>query len=138
MNYLLTYNPDSKEWPSERESRLRKEIDESRNGKSIRWNCVQGTKIGDRGFMLRQGDSAINGIFGLARAVEAPREIEGRYYAQWEVVRMVNPEESGPIIPTVDLQSRFPQVHWGPRQSGTSIPDDVADKLEREILAERK
>ena len=141
QNFLLTYNPDSHHWPEERRNRLRDEIAKAFQGEPVRWNCLQSTVKGDRGLLLRQGD--IQGVFGLATATcdafPDPDGKKGRYYANWHLDRIVDPEQGCPIISTQELERRFPKdVNWHPRKSGASIPEAVMDELAREILAGKK
>ena len=140
QTFMLTYNPDSHHWPKERSNRLRDEIAKAPQGEPVRWNCPQSTVKGDRGLLLRQGD--VQGIFGLAKATcdafPDPDGKKGRYYANWHLDHIADPEQGGPIIPIQELERRFPNVHWHPRQSGTSVPESVMDELTREILAGKK
>ena len=90
--------------------------------------------------MLRQSDK---GVSGLAKAIcdafPTSNGKKGRYYANWHLDRIVDPEQGCPIISTQELERRFPKdVNWHPRKSGASIPEAVMDELACEILAGKK
>lgn len=136
--YLLTWNPVKWHWAD-----LRDDIAMLRRTGELasRWSCAGTKRIrpGDRVFLLRQGVEP-RGIAGAGWASSAPYEdvhwnpeAGGRPGRFVDIVftDLFDPEIE-PILPRATLESgALAAIKWNPRSSGVSIPDEIAEELER-------
>jgi 5-methylcytosine-specific restriction enzyme A len=138
--YLLTWNPKKWNWPD-----LQQCVDEVKENGLFRamWSCGISTQLveGDRFFMLKQGVEP-RGIFGAglieSGVMEKPHwDREKRKLGKkarcvkvkWDV--LLNPDNEE-IFPREWLnQSPFKKAYWNTQMSGITIPDDVAEELEK-------
>ena len=138
--YLFTWNPLRWEW-----SELHDDINEVKEKGFCkgRWSSGVTKKIqpGDRAFLMKLGRSP-RGI--CASGWVTSSVLEGRHWnnernqkgdlslyvdIDWDT--LLNPEEQ--IFPRELLEGRtYSKMHWEPQASGTTIPDDVAEQLEKD------
>ena len=138
--YLFTWNPKKWDWKN-----LPHELENVRNGKLCkeRWSCAHSNLIrtGDRAFLMRLGESP-KGIMasGIVTSeisteehydpVDAKMGKECNYVdIDWSV--LLEPVYGKLLTLKELLQFPFPSMHWTPMASGTTIPEDVAEFLER-------
>ncbi len=137
--YLLTWNPKRWHWEN-----LQEEIEEiNENGFLIgRWSVgvSKNIKRGDRVFLIRLGIEP-KGIIGSGLADsnvfseghwDEERFLNGETanYVDVRFDTLLNPETEA-ILHRKEL-NRLGKMHWDAQGSGTSIPDDVAERLENE------
>ena len=137
--YLLIWNPKQYPWDD-----LEYDIDSIRKGEKPRgnWSCGNTRKIqpGDRFFMIRLGLEP-KGIVGSGMVVgnvyyddhwDEERALAGdkTLYAPIVFDNLLNPDKET-ILPVERLEKAFPIYMWHPPRSGNSIPDDIAEGMER-------
>jgi 5-methylcytosine-specific restriction protein A len=138
--YLFTWNPEQWRW-----KKLSEELEKVKNGLVCqeRWSCSHSKLIrkGDRAFLMRLGVSP-KGIMasGVATSnwfeaphfdpVEAKKGKTCNYVPiDWSV--LLEPV-FGRLLTLKELQKPpFPKMNWTPEASGNTIPEDVAEVLER-------
>lgn len=134
--FLLTHNPALWPWDPVKRSEEVAATASGRKVKGQQWstgNRVHGMAVGDRVFLLQQGD----GVRGVVAAgyvdspvFQAPHwngpGRQGNYVkVRWYVVL----EDEG-ALPTEQLHSQIPDYSWRPQSSGVLVTDDVAEQLE--------
>ena len=136
--YLLTWNPNRWPWEDLAETyhRVVKE-----GFALIQWSCgrTRRIEVGDRVFMLRQGVEP-RGIVASGVVVEPPYEAphwdasasKPALYVGVKVDALLDPEVDE-ILPRELLdEPYFSGMHWNTQSSGISVPEHVAQALERE------
>lgn len=138
--YLFTWNPKRWEWVDIQD--CIKQVEE--NGYfSDRWSSGVTKKImpGDRAFLMKLGDNN-RGIFASgwikskvfeSKHWDNEKREKGKtafyVYVDWDT--LLNPEEK--IFPRELLNTDlYSKMHWEPQASGTLIPEDVAEQLEKD------
>ncbi|MGW5924268.1 hypothetical protein ACWFPY_35205 [Nocardia fluminea] len=131
--FLLTWNPTEYEW-----NRYRDAVVETAAGREFEeaWstgNRIGGAEMGDRVFLLRQGDFG-RGIVG-AGTVRSDIWSGDHYSGDggaanyvdvvWEHV--VDVED---LLPKTTLQREIPEYGWTPQASGNEVPTDIVGALE--------
>jgi 5-methylcytosine-specific restriction protein A len=107
----------------------------------IRWSCGNTERIeaGDRVFLLRQGLDP-RGIMASGVVVEPPYQAEhwdeskldSALYVDVKLDALLNPE-AGAILPRELLdEPPLSEMYWDSQRSGTTIPQRVAEVLEKE------
>lgn len=138
--YLLTWNPEKWNWKT-----LAKDIAKVAAGKQegFTWSTGNTKKIrrGDRLFCIRQGRDP-RGIFASGHAISDvfddthwsdDRLNDVALYVEIKFDVLFDPDdESGPgVLTREDLLARVSSIfNWQPFASGTTIPSDVAARLE--------
>ena len=133
--WLLTFNPSSgnrygfvqEDW--ERLIATLKSTGFCRN----RWS-TGGTKsieIGQPVVVLRQGKGD-RGIVGFGKAVSLVYSLEGQG-TKVDIELVGGADEPPDALRLSALKKRFPDVHWHPQSSGTSIPQEVVDYVEEHL-----
>ncbi len=139
--YLLTWNPNKWDWDDRKEDIQRQREKGYVDG---RWSCGTNKRIrkGDRIFLLRQGreprglvasGTALGGVVEDFHWMES--QADQGILARYVEVRfdIVLDAEREPIFRRDWLGSGvYASVHWNTQVSGISIPDDVAQQLERD------
>jgi 5-methylcytosine-specific restriction protein A len=135
--YLLTWNPKKWDWKN-----LKQNVARVKRTGSLRegdWSVgnTKSINVGDRVFNMRLGVEP-RGIFGSGRATStyftAPhwsgeRGKKARYITMdWDT--LLDPEVDR-ILPIDFLKSALDGMHWESQRSGISIPDDIAEQLEK-------
>lgn len=125
--YLLTWNPEQYD--------LLTSADEvaERGETADEWR-TQNRRIvaGDVLVLLRQGAEP-RGIVGVGRATGTPDRFASPYdgHVRWYVPLAwwyLTPDR--PLVTLAELRERFPIAHgWGPRGSGTLLPEPVGPAL---------
>ena len=136
--YLLTWNPNRWHWEN-----LPEMVDAvAKEGSAlIRWSCGNTKKIeaADRAFLLRQGVEP-RGIIASGTVVAPPYEaphwdpdISGpALYVDVKLDALLDPEAQDILWREVLDEPHLSGMHWDTQSSGTTIPEAVADALERE------
>jgi len=138
--YLLTWNPERTPWIDFEE--LAKEIEEQ-GYLEENWSCGVTKKIcpGDRVFLIKQGAEP-RGIVASGWVVS--KVYKGQHWDEqirakgrralyidiyWDTI--LDPDKR--MFPRARLSKGiYTKMHWEPRASGATIPDDVAEQLERD------
>jgi 5-methylcytosine-specific restriction protein A len=138
--YLLTWNP--KRWQWEDLEECAKEIEE-RGYHEDSWSCGVTKKIcpDDRVFLIKLGAEP-RGIVASGWAVsevyegqhwdkQARAKGKRALYIDVHFDTILDPEKE--IFPRAWLDNGiYTKMHWEPQASGVTIPDDVAEQLERD------
>ncbi|MDE5903667.1 MAG: hypothetical protein K2H21_10685 [Muribaculaceae bacterium] len=97
----------------------------------------QKARMGDKFFMLREGDGVNPGIIYRGEFTSDPYEGDDwagsdrkRYYVDMDCWGAVDPDEV-PAIPTAVLDAAIPDINWHKGHSGELLPRAVAEALER-------
>jgi 5-methylcytosine-specific restriction protein A len=138
--YLFTWNPKRWDW-----SYYKKSISEvqEKGVCSESWSCgnTKSIHIGDRAFLLKQGDEP-RGIIASgwikSNVTKKPhwdntkRKLGKKSLSieiDWDVIEDYRVK----IFPIqVLLTNRYSPMHWKPQASGVRIPDEVAEILEKD------
>ena len=138
--YLFTWNPERWNWSYLQESI--KQVKE--NGYCHeRWSSGVTKKIipGDRAFLMKLGNTK-RGIFAsgwITSKVFEDLHWDNDKHKRGELALYVDIDWDTLLDPEGEIFSRelldagiYSKMHWEPQASGTTIPDDVADQLERD------
>jgi HNH endonuclease len=134
--YLLTWNPNEWDWADLKQSsksvKLGKPVD-------IEWSCGNTKKIkeGDRVFMLIQGQGVDpKGICASGTVIQG--SFEGYNWKQnlsqfirFRFDTLLDPKADQVLPRHLLSEQRFSAGYWDTQRSGISIPDLVADELEK-------
>jgi len=139
--YLLTWNP--KRWPWNNLQECIVDI-KQRGYYEDTWSCGRNTKIikSDRVFLIRLGTEP-KGICGSGWVTskkffeyihwdqEKQKRGELARYIKLRFDKLLDPEHES-ILPRMALdQGILARMHWDSQTSGISIPDEVANELEK-------
>lgn len=139
--YLLTWNPGAWHWDD-----ITEYIDEiERNGRcESRWSCGRNKKItaGDRLFLICLGESKQKGICASGWATSSvfdawhwdpeKKKLGNRANYIWLDFDVLLDPEKDRIFPRMMLKHGvLAKMHWDSQTSGISIPDEVANELEK-------
>jgi 5-methylcytosine-specific restriction enzyme A len=136
-SYLLTWNPEKWEWED-----LQDDIAElSQNGLlEFRWSSGVTKKIksNDRVFLIKLGKPP-RGIVASGWAIgDVKRDTHFKdkskkaLYVRLNFDTILDPEKQIFPIEILLNNAKYKNVHWTPQASGMTIPDDVANQLERD------
>lgn len=136
--YLLTWNPENWRWDN-----IQNDIASiAENGFfDRRWSSGVTKKIqpNDRVFLMKLGSKKPRGIMASGWATSEVfqnthwgDEAKLAFYVQVHFDTIIDPEQEA-IFPIDLLQDGiYASVNWTPQASGMSIPDDVAEQLEKD------
>ncbi len=134
--FLLTWNPRVYAWRD-----LRRDVARVRRagGLLADWSCARSKQIrrGDRLFLLRQGvepRGIVASGFATSDWYEGPgwrRPGVPCNYVDWRIDVLLDAERE-PILPREALSHGvLSRMYWDTQVSGTRIPDEVAQELEK-------
>ena len=142
--WLFIWNPNYYKWddPINGYAEMSRDIEQTEIA-YLKWSCgvTKSIQKGDRIFLIRLGvdpkgivasGHAMTGVFegthwDQQKATEGKKVLQ--IYIGFDTV--INPELTPKrMIPYSELKHVSSTYHWSPYASGTSIPEDIADKLE--------
>tara|TARA_B100000674_G_scaffold390815_1_gene334734 strand:+ start:2299 stop:2775 length:477 start_codon:yes stop_codon:yes gene_type:complete len=141
-SYIYTWNPAKWKWV-DFDSVLEKIQSEGRYLGN--WSCGRTKKPtpGDIFVLLKLGKDDLKfegGIIGCGLILSEPhiiRHWDNELKSEGKITLSSNVAfvslSRRPLISRTDLVSRFPNVHWSPQQSGTSLPLHVAKEIFEEL-----
>lgn len=142
-SYLLTHNPNKFQWETI--------IEEYQNFKSgeeviITWNTNnKKIKLGDRVFLMRLGEEPkgiyLSGIVTTEcfNGVSWKDKSKTCTYIRFKLDKMVLPmKKNNKMFLIDDLKNLNSEYNWTPRSSGMSIPNNIAEELEKQWLNKEK
>lgn len=139
--FVITWKPlsenEDRGWPLEKLLNLVDQVEaHGYADEPWRFQAHKMAQIGDRVFLLRQGQHR-KGVIGYGRIHAAPfRDSDKKWYAPVRFEHLVNPDEQI-LIPHAKLLTLSDEVRlWDRQASGTSIPTAVAAALENLINKE--
>lgn len=138
-SYLFTWNPERWQWIDIESAISEISIKGYYSG---RWSSGSTRKIvtGDRVFLMKLGKSKPRGVMASGWvASDVFQEVhwgDATKLANYNFIHfdtILNPAHEG-IFPIELLlgSEKYSRMHWTPQASGTQIPDDIAEQLERD------
>ena len=137
--YWLTYTLDG--WPIENLRDLVKRFERDPINTTEWWRISshRSAKAGDRVYMFKQGSNP-RGIFGYGTIVHGPEEKiaptdpVGAWRAEIRFEALVDPTERM-LLPLGEIINVVPTERINAQSSGTSLSDDIAIEIERQLKA---
>ena len=141
-SYIYTWNPSKWEWTDFNSAVAQIQIEGRYLGN---WSCGRSKKPapGDIFVLLKLGKDDLKfegGIVGCGLILSEPhfvRHWDDELRSEGKIIFTSNVAfvalSRRPLISRTNLDSRFPDVHWSPQQSGTSLPLHVANEIFQEL-----